>query len=931
MASNTELKLEITASIEQVARQMEVLKNKILEIPATVKPQIEALGTAVSSVGSNLAAFGAVIGSAKALQRSIIDIVSQTEDWVLSQAKIKKALGSTYTETAGLSLALKEYGVSGSAVQQMILRLNMQMRQSEEAFRANGIQIRDTNGNFRPMIDIIFNVTDRINSMKEGADRNQLSLLAFGRAASNLYPLLKLNREGLAEATEKARQFGLIVDDEAVKSTNKMKQSTGELNLLLTALKVKIGMELQEPFINFVKSVRDGSVVSINLLVSSIKILIPILSNLGVQLGLLAAIIFSRVIPALTSLYAVILANPITAAFVATITAAGAAFSYFSTSADRAAESYRKLASQKADFLSEIIQKQETLNTLEKLATGPDTKKTQAAQREIEIIKNTLLATNAEFKKFFDSNKTMPLSSIIQRYIDSEKETLQKESISLLEKQRELSEKLAKTPAMVADRISGRGDQTFKINVEKTQIEEQLRKVALEIQSNKIKLDAFTLEPSENVTTKKDLAEQKKAAIEAVKYQADMFKSTALLYKDDFDERDKYLKLAQKALAEATFNGKSLQSDLAANVKAIDIEIMKSAAERTEYERNLAIKNVEDQKNIKLDELKIADEINEQLLKYGMITQEQLSAQSIENSNTRISILEEYYKKSKELAEGHGKEIQAIEKKYAKASGKINLELAEQIMSNKRKQAEDLASFFSPIVSAWNEAVSGMLSGTISLRQGMQKIWLGIGRMVDKVIMDMMNNWLQEELRAFAQWSMIKLKQVIFGTTVENQMQAAKTAAAIMGLSVATGATEAEIALALKKAGVIIPTEAATAEAKSISWFAGMNPFVALALGAVIGAAVMSLLGNIGSAAGGWDYVPVDGQMAELHKGEMVLPANLADRVRNMTEGSSPKSTNVTYNINAMDSKSFTQFAKNNKKSIYTAYSKSLRSGVQFV
>ena len=37
-----------------------------------------------------------------------------------------------------------------------------------------------------------------------------------------------------------------------------------------------------------------------------------------------------------------------------------------------------------------------------------------------------------------------------------------------------------------------------------------------------------------------------------------------------------------------------------------------------------------------------------------------------------------------------------------------------------------------------------------------------------------------------------------------------------------------------------------------------------------------------GSNAAGLDYVPFDGYISELHKGEMVVPANIADGLRNL-------------------------------------------------
>ncbi|CAK0776957.1 exported hypothetical protein [Gammaproteobacteria bacterium] len=45
-------------------------------------------------------------------------------------------------------------------------------------------------------------------------------------------------------------------------------------------------------------------------------------------------------------------------------------------------------------------------------------------------------------------------------------------------------------------------------------------------------------------------------------------------------------------------------------------------------------------------------------------------------------------------------------------------------------------------------------------------------------------------------------------------------------------------------------------------------------------ALVMGLTSNMKSAAGGWDNIPED-QVAQVHKNEMILPAELAEGVRN--------------------------------------------------
>ena len=72
--------------------------------------------------------------------------------------------------------------------------------------------------------------------------------------------------------------------------------------------------------------------------------------------------------------------------------------------------------------------------------------------------------------------------------------------------------------------------------------------------------------------------------------------------------------------------------------------------------------------------------------------------------------------------------------------------------------------------------------------------------------------------------------------------------------------------------------------------------------------------------------------MAQLHKGEMVLPAQLAEGIRNIAMGNqaSGNSGSVTYNINAMDASSFDTYLKANAGSIFAANKLALRNGSQF-
>ncbi len=136
-------------------------------------------------------------------------------------------------------------------------------------------------------------------------------------------------------------------------------------------------------------------------------------------------------------------------------------------------------------------------------------------------------------------------------------------------------------------------------------------------------------------------------------------------------------------------------------------------------------------------------------------------------------------------------------------------------------------------------------------------------------------------------------------------LETGKTADTVTGNTTrasSDAATAAEtIASAKLEAGTVIPAETAIAAMGAASAVASI-PIVGPAM-AVAAAADMSAMGAgylaLASAAGGWDRVPQDGALAELHKDEMVLPASLASGVRNMTNlaGSGGQQGGDTFNL----------------------------------
>jgi hypothetical protein len=121
--------------------------------------------------------------------------------------------------------------------------------------------------------------------------------------------------------------------------------------------------------------------------------------------------------------------------------------------------------------------------------------------------------------------------------------------------------------------------------------------------------------------------------------------------------------------------------------------------------------------------------------------------------------------------------------------------------------------------------------------------------------------------------------------------------------------------------------------------FAGIFGFLSPVLGpaaagpAAAGeATVLSVATGMASFAGGSWSLPSD-MIAQVHQGEMVVPAGPASTFRSMMESNSGVAGTVhvhhatNFNVSAMDSQSVRQFLKTNSKQIMRTINESVRTG----
>jgi len=190
--------------------------------------------------------------------------------------------------------------------------------------------------------------------------------------------------------------------------------------------------------------------------------------------------------------------------------------------------------------------------------------------------------------------------------------------------------------------------------------------------------------------------------------------------------------------------------------------------------------------------------------------------------------------------------------------------------------------------AGWSQGIQKMLAGQMTLSQGLKA---GLGSMANYWA----DYWIKQGLDEV---NHLAISLVRHQATDAAKSGSAASAAAAQTTAAATSTVVIDNAAALS-AMVRIADSAAVAEAAAYAAYIGIpivGPELAAAAAAAAGATTMGFMGGIAlaSAAGGWDRVPSD-QLAMIHKNEMVLPAPLAQSVRDMAGGGGVGSTEIHF------------------------------------
>ena len=235
-----------------------------------------------------------------------------------------------------------------------------------------------------------------------------------------------------------------------------------------------------------------------------------------------------------------------------------------------------------------------------------------------------------------------------------------------------------------------------------------------------------------------------------------------------------------------------------------------------------------------------------------------------------------------------------------------------------RQVFADYRQTFDQIASSAATQVGQLIRGQETLRQA-----------VANVLFSIVESFIQARLKAVADWA----AGVVAETAATTAGETAKTSAVVAGTA---ARTSAQASGATADAAMTLASIARSIIASAAETFAGIFGFLAPVMGpAAVGpaaagqATVMAAAGAVPSFAEGAWSLPAD-MVAQVHKGEMIVPAAAAAGLRDAVSGSGG-GVNVHqqthFNVSAMDSGDVKRFFARNSRAILGAINDGVKNG----
>jgi hypothetical protein len=256
---------------------------------------MQAVGKTMLAVGGTIV--GALAATVVAVSKTGVEIDKMSKTTGVSREEIQKLGYAALQEHA----SMEQLSAGLVKLSKNMYDANMGTGEAKDTFEELGISVKKSDGTLRSSSDVLLDVADKFKGMTNETEISGAAMKIFGKSGAELVPFLRMGRDGIEELKKEAERLGIVMNEDAVKNMKAFDDS-------MTAVKAGVGgfaTQIASALIPYMNKLADGLKAALewfNKIPKPMRDAVTVGTALVGALSLVAGIIVTAVIPALTAM-----------------------------------------------------------------------------------------------------------------------------------------------------------------------------------------------------------------------------------------------------------------------------------------------------------------------------------------------------------------------------------------------------------------------------------------------------------------------------------------------------------------------------------------------------------------------------------------------------------------------------------------------------
>lgn len=242
MADLEQLVLSIEARTAQFDKALKRVEKNTKTMADNSSRHTKRFGRSIDNLERKMSGFGGRVGGylkAGLIAKLTSEIAGSFDgmlDVVDRIGKTADKIGLTTDALQELQFAGTQTGVEVRAVDLALQRFSRRTAEAADGsgalykvFKANGVALRDQEGRMRPLIDLLNDYANIIQSAKSGQEQLRLAFVAFDSEGAAFVNTMRQGADGLEELRSEARRLGIVLGEDLVRDVERINDEFDKL------------------------------------------------------------------------------------------------------------------------------------------------------------------------------------------------------------------------------------------------------------------------------------------------------------------------------------------------------------------------------------------------------------------------------------------------------------------------------------------------------------------------------------------------------------------------------------------------------------------------------------------------------------------------------------------------------------------------------